>query len=183
MNQRGKIALVLPTKKYAASYLRALRSFAKDKKGGIVAAGPDKLQVFFALKDFPLYKKIADEQRKGINLEKGKVPSTLYWVIRGNKAIGRVSIRHRLNNNLRTVGGHIGYSLIPEERGKGYGKEMLRLALQKAKNLGIKKVFITCDETNLPSKGVILANGGILSGKIANPEKGVPKLQFWITQK
>lgn len=183
MNQRGKLTLVLPTKKYAASYLRALKSFAREKVERQIAAGPDKLQIFFTLKDFPLYKKIANQERKGINLEKGKVPSSLYWVIRGNKAIGRVSIRHKLNEKLRTIGGHIGYSLIPEERGKGYGTEMLRLALIKAKSLGIKKVFITCDETNLASKGVILANGGVLAGKIANPEKGVPKLQFWITQK
>lgn len=55
---------------------------------------------------------------------------------------------------------HCGYSVRPFERRKGYAKEMLRLNLQNAKNLGIDKMLVTCDCTNIASERTILDNGG-----------------------
>ncbi|BCP61067.1 hypothetical protein SUT328_02500 [Streptococcus parasuis] len=58
--------------------------------------------------------------------------------------VGICTIRHDLNHeHLKNYIGHIGYSIHPEERRKGYATEQLRLALLEAKKLGIAQVLIT----------------------------------------
>jgi predicted acetyltransferase len=39
----------------------------------------------------------------------------------GDTIVGRISVRHELNEFLATVGGHVGYVVVPSERKKGYG--------------------------------------------------------------
>ena len=67
-----------------------------------------------------------------------------------------------LNDYLLEKGGHIGYSIRPSERGKGYAKESLRQGLQIAKEKNIHRVLVTCSIKNPASQAVILANGGQL---------------------
>ena len=90
---------------------------------------------------------------------KGLVPSSTYLGIRekDNYIVGMIDIRHYLNEYLTQVGGNIGYSVRKTERNKGYAKQMLKLALEKCKELKIKKVLITCDEDNIASEKVILS--------------------------
>jgi predicted acetyltransferase len=171
---KKKLKLILPNKKYAASYLKGAKEYKKDKTQ-TAARHADLLK---SLKDFPVYNKKIVDDRKGINLGKGRVPATLYWTIVGKKFVGRLHLRHRLNKNLYKMGGHIGYAVIPSERRKGYATEMLRLGLKKAKKLGIKKALLTCDETNIASRKVIEANGGKFINKTR--EEGVFKLRFWV---
>ena len=128
--------------------------------------------------DFSSYNKRAVSNRKGINLESGRVPATLYWAVVGNKYVGRLDLRHKLTKHLKKFGGNIGYSVMPSERRKGYATEMLRLGLRKAKLMDIRKVLITCDENNIASRKVIEKNGGILENKIK--AEGVYKLRFWV---
>jgi len=171
---KKKLKLILPNKKYAQSFLNLEKQLNKEK----YRIGSRGMELFKSTKDFPTYNKKITDDRKGINLEKGRIPATLFWAVVGNKVVGRLDLRHFLNKKLRTLGGHIGYVVSPGERGKGYAKEMLRIGLKKAKKLGIKKALLTCDKTNLASKAVILANGGIFENKFKHKE-GV-KLRFWI---
>ena len=171
---KNKLKLVLPNKKYASSCLKMEKEFQKEKIV-IAASGMD---LFNSMKDFPIYNKRMRDNRKGINLAKGWVPSTLYWAIVGKKVVGRLSLRHFLNKKLATVGGHIGYGVSPSERRKGYATEMLRLGLKQSWKLGIKKALITCDEDNVGSRKVIEKNGGVFAGKHKSKE-GV-KLRYWI---
>ena len=60
----------------------------------------------------------------------------------------------------------IGYGILPSERKKGYGKLILKLSLEECKKLGINKVLVTCVDSNIGSKKIIEANGGILENKI-----------------
>ncbi|EHJ52943.1 acetyltransferase [Streptococcus macacae NCTC 11558] len=78
------------------------------------------------------------------------------------RALGFLQIRLRLNDLLRHQGGHIGYSIRPSKRNKGYAKEQLRLGLLEIKNKNIKKALITCQADNAASRAVIIANGGVL---------------------
>jgi predicted acetyltransferase len=162
MKKFGKVKLVLPSLKYASAYLRALKLF--DEIGKKTALGVHI--PINTIKDLTPYFKKARENRNGVNLEKGRVPSTTYWAVVGNKVVGRVDIRHKLNKNLRVIGGHIGYTVVPTERQKGYGTQMLACALPLAKKLGIKNVLVTCDAANIGSKKIIESNGGKLINQV-----------------
>ena len=94
------------------------------------------------------------------------------------RLVGIIQIRHTLNDYLMRFGGHIGYSVAPGERGKGYATEMLRLALETCQQIGLQKVLITCDKTNTASAAVIVANGGVLENEIKDAT--VTKQRYWI---
>ena len=110
----------------------------------------------------------------------GLVPSSTYLAVRekDNYIVGMIDIRHYLNEFLKQFGGNIGYSVRKSERNKGYAKQMLKLALEKCKELKIKKVLITCDEDNIASEKVILSANAKLED-IRNVD-GENKKRFWI---
>ncbi len=120
-------------------------------------------------------------RREAASVVDNIVPSTVYLAKRvsDNKLIGMVDIRHSLNDYLRAAGGHIGYSVHPEFRRQGYGTEILELALEKCRELGIDPVLVTCDRDNTASSRVILANGGVLENETIDGG-GVIKRRYWI---
>lgn len=117
---------------------------------------------------------------------KGKapwVPSSHYFLVNNDhKILGMVDIRHELNEFLRTIGGHIGYGILPSERNKGYATYLLKEAINKCKELHINQVLITCDEDNIGSTKVILNNGGV-EDDLFITEEGQMKRRFWISVK
>lgn len=120
------------------------------------------------------------DNQKEDNLPERWVPSSTYWLIsEDKKVIGAVNIRHRLNENLMNRGGHIGYGIRTSERRKGYATKLLALSLEKAKELGIKKALVTCDESNIASAKTIVNNGGVRDTDFIE-ENGNVVLRFWI---
>ena len=115
------------------------------------------------------------QKEMGINLPENRVPS-IQFVSFDNvgHALGFLNLRLRLNEGLLNYAGHIGYSIRPSERGKGYAKETLRQGLQVAKEKNIKKALVTCSVNNPASRAVILANGGL----IEDVRDGVER--YWI---
>ncbi len=93
-----------------------------------------------------------------------KVPSETFFLIRknDNKIVGMINIRLELNENLKKIGGHIGYSIRPEERKKGYNKINLYLGLKECQKHGIKEVLMDCDKDNIGSAKTMQALNGIL---------------------
>ena len=111
----------------------------------------------------------------GINLPEGWVPDIqLVAFSRDGQAVGFLNLRLCLNDFLLEEGGHIGYSIRPSERGKGYAKEALRQGLQVAKQKNIKKALVTCSIENPVSRAVIVANGGVFE----DVRNGVER--YWI---
>lgn len=105
-------------------------------------------------------------EEAGDDLPEGKVPqSTLWLMLQGSKLLGRVNLRHRLTSDLEHHGGHIGCFIRPSARGSGYGTQLLALALNEARNLGLSKVLMTCDVDNPASARVIEKNGGVLASQ------------------
>lgn len=95
------------------------------------------------------------------------------------KLVGAVNIRHRLNEGLLATGGHIGDGVRPSERGKGYGTQMIALALDECRKMGIDRVLMCCDETNRASARTIEKNGGVLENTLAGPDGNVVR-RYWI---
>ena len=115
------------------------------------------------------------QKEMGINLHENRVPSIQFVSFDDvGHALGFLNLRLRLNEGLLNYAGHIGYSIRPSERGKGYAKETLCQGLQVAKEKNIKKAMVTCSVNNPASRAVILANGGILE----DVRNGVER--YWI---
>jgi len=80
------------------------------------------------------------------------------------------------------VSGHLGYAVVPWKRGRGYATQALALLLPVARELGLPRVLVTCDEGNAASRRVIEANGGFPAGREPHPDQdGESKLLFWIS--
>jgi len=121
------------------------------------------------------------EHSKGINLEKGRVPSTQYYLFRvsDGKIVGTVDIRHKLNKTLLKLGGNIGYSVAPSERRKGHASFMLSEALKICKKMGMEKVLVTCKVENIGSAKTIQKNGGVLENEVILDD-GRTEQRYWI---
>ncbi len=111
----------------------------------------------------------------------GKVPDSTFFLldIDRNRLIGAVNIRHYLNEYLTMYAGHIGDGIRPSERGRGYATEMIRLALIECKKLGIEKVLMVCDKSNIASAKTIIKNGGILENEIIDDKRNINQ-RYWI---
>ncbi len=102
---------------------------------------------------------------RGENLKPWEVPQTTYYLYYKDEIVGMYKLRHRLTNALRRSGGHIGYAIGKEHRGKGYGKIGLSLAipiLRSFPDYEGEYVLIDCNCGNIASRKVILANHGVL---------------------
>lgn len=127
------------------------------------------------------YVDLMNAQEAGEELPTGYVPHTSLFAFQKKEIVGRISIRHYLNDFLMNIGGHIGYGVIPRFRRKGFATRMLHEALPFAKELGLEKVLVTCDENNLASIKTIEANNGVLENKVDGGRDGVLKRRYWIT--
>lgn len=110
----------------------------------------------------------------------GWVPDSTYFCLdeERNIFVGAVNIRHYLNESLLFDGGHIGDGVRPSERGKGIGTKMIALALEKCRSLGMDKVLMVCNKSNVASAKTIINNGGVLENEI--DVNGAIDQRYWI---
>lgn len=112
----------------------------------------------------------------------GKVQATQFLAVRASdgRLVGMLQVRHYFNEYLEKYAGHIGYSVRPSERRKGYAKEMLRLALPYCKSIGLDRVLIACEPGNPASRRTILANGGVYECTVHEPGEDIDLERYWI---
>ncbi|MDR7251103.1 putative acetyltransferase [Nocardioides sp. BE266] len=169
--------LVLPTTSVQQSFLEAMDEFvAEGAEFSQTAAwiehnapgwqDPDAFATFV-----DAVKADADEDNPRPSFH---VPCTTLWWVDGEDYLGRIAIRHRLNDFLLDVGGHIGYDVRPTRRREGHATAMLQQALPWALGLGIDPALVTCDVDNHGSIRVIEAAGGELEDV-----RGV-KRRYWV---
>ena len=111
----------------------------------------------------------------------GKVPDSVFFLLdtERNILLGAINIRHYLNDYLLNYGGHIGDGIRPSERRKGYATEMIRLALYECKKLGIDRVLMVCNKSNIASAKTIIKNGGVLENEFTD-DNGKTLQRYWI---
>jgi predicted acetyltransferase len=163
-----------------------LRPLRPDDEDGFLAAHrallADRFQ--FALghargMSWPDYLRALEGARRGVDLPNGYVPATFLVADAGGALVGRVSIRHSLNEHLLREGGHIGYGVVPAARRKGYATEILRQSLVVARALGVDRVLVTCDAGNVGSATVIERCGGALES-VVDLGGGQLLRRYWI---
>ena len=154
------VTLVRPEEKYLQSYMEAYDEYEANHITTYFFSDAASEDIFTKF----------DNYRNERNLRPGRVGADYYWLVDDERGffIGEISIRHKLNDALLQYGGHIGYGVRYSEWSRGYGTLMLKLALEKAKELGIRKVLITCDDDNLASAKVMENNGFTLADKVEN---------------
>ena len=167
--------LVYPSVQYKASYLAAVEEAKNEVNPFLTTIAKPKDN-----QPFEEFVKGKTQQSQGLNLPEGWVPATELWLIDNDELIGTVNIRHFLTDHLLQLGGNIGYYIRPSQRKKGYGKEILKLGLAHAKRMGLTKVLLTCDDTNIASQKIIEANGGVLENIIPTEEGHPNKKRYWI---
>lgn len=102
-----------------------------------------------------------EENAKKTEIEDGwRVPQAVYWLYVDGRPVGMGKLRYFLTDALRKVGGHIGYAIAPQERGKGYGKKLLQCLLMEAKSHDINPVLATIRPDNKASIATALRCGG-----------------------
>lgn len=107
-------------------------------------------------------------------------PQTTFGVFDNEKLVGGFVLRHTLKGTLINHGGNIGYLVRPSERKRGYGKILLKFAIEKASGIGLEKVLVTCRNDNIGSKKVIEANGGIYENDYYDESSGKTYRRYWI---
>jgi len=116
----------------------------------------------------------------GIGLAPDRVPASFLAADVDGALVGRVSVRHELNDFLAMWGGHIGYGVRPGYRRRGYATAILRESLGIARGVGVDSALVVCNDDNTGSAAVIEACGGVFDRIVAGHDGGKPMRHYWI---
>ena len=178
------LKLVKPSKKYMAAFMRVYGDYKQDtNRFKDVQVGP--LVKAIEENNIDNYLKQLDDWAKGMNLPEGYVPSTSYWLMDDDNWVGMFAIRHRLTPRLEQEGGHVAANIAPKYRGKYSSFIGIKLCIDKARKLGLKRVLMTCDAGNSASYRAItglmkLYGGEQLPDSIVN---GHDEHRIWVNTK
>jgi len=136
--------LAAPALRYKSSYLSALRE--GFRRGDQPTSTPREIRAIEA--DFSGYIAERTDQSGTVTLPTGdivpKVPFGVFWLVEGDAFIGEAGVRFALNAFLTKIGGHVGYGIRPSRQRQGYGKLILKLALEECRHRGIERALVTC---------------------------------------
>ena len=158
----GEFFLVEPCEEYAEQIAEYKQAFL-DADSSMDGCGPLR-----RCEDPLTYISECRKYTSPETLPEGLVLATQFFYIRksDNRLVGMIQVRHYFNDWLSKFGGHIGYSIKPCERRKGYATSMLRAILPYCKDLGLDKILITCIDGNIGSEKTILNNGGVYESTV-----------------
>lgn len=113
-----------------------------------------------------------------------RLPSVTRWMWDG-EFCGSISLRYQPGTYELppTCLGHVGYSVVPWKRRRGYATAALREFLPVIASRGMAYVDIVTDETNLASQQVVRASGGVEVERFVEPPAtgGQPAIRWRIT--
>lgn len=147
--------------------------FEKSYRSYIDELGDEERYPFTLDFEFDDFAELVDRLNNfplGVGVPDGWVPHSTFWLIEDGEIVGVSSLRHRMTDELKRIGGHIGFGVRPSAQGRGVAKELLGQTLVEARLLGIPEVLLICQKSNLASASAIRANGGRLESEYEVPE-------------
>ena len=183
--------LVTPSVQYQESFLAGAAEFLAEGRLDSTYAVCLGYNVGSLAENFPRFvvdlKALAKAARSG-----AQYPDRVLWLVDADEYLGQASIRPDLcTSYLLTYGGHIGYSIRPTRRRRGHGEKILALILDASREIGLKRVLVTCDSDNVGSRKIIEHNGGQFESAMSmnhrtfrtegrKPSQCIDKLRYWI---
>lgn len=157
---------------------RAHRGALVEMAESFRLSGDDRYALLLAHPDAWL--ETAERFDAGDDLPPDRVPQTVYLLFEGPQAVAAARLRRRLIPVLHLDGGHIGYEVRPEARGRGLGTALLGAMLERARAIGLARVLLTAAEHNVASRRIIERQGGVADGTRISPHTGETMVRYWI---
>lgn len=169
--------LVRPAMEHKESFLEALKEFHEE--GRYTYNDPVQLRTNF--QDFlDMLHSERGQEHQPLQEWAEPVPETVLWMVKDDKYLGTVDIRHRLNWHLEKWGGHFHCVLRPSMRGKGFGRKMLLKAIPFINYLGIEQALITLHPKNRRAIHLVESCGGIFEKELPETKRFPARLRYWI---
>ena len=173
---RPELRLIAPTADYAEQISAYRRDFLDN---GDSMDGTGSLS---RMEDPAQWLRQVEELRNPETVPENWVPSTQFICVReaDNRLVGMIQVRHCFNAFLEKFGGNIGYSVRPDERRRGYAEWMLRAVLPYCREIGLKRLLVTCLAENEASRRTILACGGAYESTVRDADADATLERYWI---
>lgn len=169
--------LVKPTTELRESFRSAVQEWNRQYQPGSGIRDADALFTDAGFEEW--VQALTDEEQRPA--QPGYVRCSYYWIVDGSEqeeVVGCIALRHELNEHLRKLGGHVGYAVRPSRRGRGYATRALEALKPLARERGIEEMLLTCDETNIASRRVIEACGGVFEDVHDDGQRRT--LRYWV---
>jgi GrpB-like predicted nucleotidyltransferase (UPF0157 family)/RimJ/RimL family protein N-acetyltransferase len=116
--------------------------------------------------------KLIEAENTVKQFDHGLIQSKLFQIVRVDDGltVGGISLRYTDNEYLTNYRGHIGFTIEEPYRRRGYATAAIKLVLQEAQQLGMKKIVITCRHDNIASELTIRKAGLIYESIVDVPE-------------
>ncbi|MGN6300054.1 MAG: GNAT family N-acetyltransferase [Angustibacter sp.] len=170
--------LIAPTVRLHSSWLESLQEWGTGvHQDGTGLHSDDEVETSEGFAAW--VERLRQQGDPAVPLAEGRVPADYWWIVDGETYLGAITLRHELNDFLLEQGGHIGYGLRPSARRRGLATWALGEVLDHARDLGLSRVLITCDDTNVASARTIERHGGRLEDvRVVDGDRAVRR--YWV---
>ncbi len=170
--------LISPTTRLRDSWLESREEWGRGihQDGAGLHAGDD----IDTVEGFAAWvSRLHREADHSVPVGEGRVHASYWWITERDTYLGAITLRHALNDFLLRGAGNIGYGIRPSARRRGLATWALAAVLPEARALGLDRVLVTCDVSNVASARAIENCGGLLED-VRDTELGRIR-RYWIT--